>query len=216
MAAKTGLLGVAAAQTDKYKKRVGVMAGLGIGTSITDRNTTITIKSSPPKTARNCSLLGVRSGFVTKRNEQNSWQRRFCVMVPHTFLYYFEDEDSDTPRGIIDMEYYTQMTPLQGDGEHEHVLQIHSDDETDSMRVRCYHPPNPPTIDRRRNRRRDVSRDKAPRSLHLHLQRRVGRHRTSCTHGTASCVYPHVREHSDGHHHHHPFDDAGLRVQIRL
>ena len=186
MAAKTGLLGVAAAQTDKYKKRVGVMAGLGIGTSITDRNTTITIKSSPPKTARNCSHLGVRSGFVTKRNEQNSWQRRFCVMVPHTFLYYFEDEDSDTPRGIIDMEYYTQMTPLQGDSEHEHVLQIHSDDETDSMRVRCFHPQPPTSIDRHCNRRRDVSGDDAPRHLRRHRRRRCSFRRSNCTSDTVS------------------------------
>ena len=58
MAAKTGLLGVAAAQTDKYKKRVGVMAGLGIGTSITDRNTTITIKSSPPKSLSGAGRAG--------------------------------------------------------------------------------------------------------------------------------------------------------------
>lgn len=40
------------------------------GSSITDRNTTITIKSSPPKTAQSLMNLSVRSGFVTKRNEQ--------------------------------------------------------------------------------------------------------------------------------------------------
>ena len=50
-------------------------------------------------------MLSVKSGWLVKRNEQHVWQKRWCCVVPHTFLYYFEaeppmDEDEDaTPEG---------------------------------------------------------------------------------------------------------------------
>mmetsp|Transcript_30104 Transcript_30104/g.93118 ORF Transcript_30104/g.93118 Transcript_30104/m.93118 type:complete len:207 (-) Transcript_30104:1020-1640(-) len=72
-------------------------------------NTSLTIKSSPPKTAGVATRLGVRAGALTKRNEQQSWQRRYCVLVPQTLLYYFDGECSEQPRGIIDLEYYTEV-----------------------------------------------------------------------------------------------------------
>ena len=54
--------------------------------------------------------LGIKSGYMTKRNEQAVWQRRYCVLVPHTFLYYFDTEDAEAPRGTIDLEYYTDIS----------------------------------------------------------------------------------------------------------
>jgi len=69
----------------------------------------MTVKSCVPRTAPLMSQIGAFSGFMTKRNEQMKWQNRFCVLVPHTFLYYFDSKEADTPRGIIDLEYYTNI-----------------------------------------------------------------------------------------------------------
>mmetsp|Transcript_9333 Transcript_9333/g.28202 ORF Transcript_9333/g.28202 Transcript_9333/m.28202 type:complete len:390 (+) Transcript_9333:340-1509(+) len=77
--------------------------------TVRSNNTSLTIKSSPPKTAGVATRLGVRAGALTKRNEQQSWQRRYCVLVPQTLLYYFDGERSEQPRGIIDLEYYTEV-----------------------------------------------------------------------------------------------------------
>ena len=35
-------------------------------------------------------MLSSKAGWLVKRNEQHVWQRRWCCVVPHTFLYYFE------------------------------------------------------------------------------------------------------------------------------
>ena len=35
-------------------------------------------------------MLASKAGWLVKRNEQHVWQRRWCCVVPHTFLYYFE------------------------------------------------------------------------------------------------------------------------------
>lgn len=35
-------------------------------------------------------MLGTKCGWLVKRNEQRVWQKRWCCVVPHTFLYYFE------------------------------------------------------------------------------------------------------------------------------
>ena len=67
-------------------------------------NTTLTIKSSPPKTAAVATRLGVRVGTLTKRNEQQVWQRRYCALVPQTLLYYYDHEGAESARGIIDLE----------------------------------------------------------------------------------------------------------------
>ena len=72
-------------------------------------NTTLTIKSSPPKTAAVATRLGVRAGVLTKRNEQQVWQRRYCALVPQLLLYYYDHESSESARGIIDLEYYTEV-----------------------------------------------------------------------------------------------------------
>jgi hypothetical protein len=36
------------------------------------------------------TMLSSKAGWLVKRNEQQVWQRRWCCVVPHTFLYYFE------------------------------------------------------------------------------------------------------------------------------
>jgi len=33
-----------------------------------------------------------------------------ALLVPHTFLYYYDEGNLETPRGIIDMEFYTNLT----------------------------------------------------------------------------------------------------------
>jgi hypothetical protein len=47
------------------------------------------------------------------------WQKRYCCLVPHMFLYYFESDVADSPRGIIDLEYFTDL-----DIQNENVLKI--------------------------------------------------------------------------------------------
>lgn len=42
-----------------------------------------------------------------KRNEQGTWLKRYCCIVPHMFLYYFDNETAENPVGIIDLQYYT-------------------------------------------------------------------------------------------------------------
>jgi hypothetical protein len=42
------------------------------------------------------SMLGTKCGWLAKRNEQRVWQKRWCVVVPHTFLYYFEASPANT------------------------------------------------------------------------------------------------------------------------
>lgn len=59
---------------------------------LSNLNTTCTIKSAPPRTPEVMSMLSTKCGWLIKRNEQNVWQRRWCCVVPHSFLYYFEAE----------------------------------------------------------------------------------------------------------------------------
>lgn len=47
------------------------------------------------------------------------WQRRFCCLVPHIFLYYFDNDTSESPRGIIDLEYFTDI-----DVQNQNILRI--------------------------------------------------------------------------------------------
>jgi len=76
--------------------------------------TALTIKSSPPKTARTATRLGVRAGILTKRDERGAWQRRYCALVPQTLFYYYDHDASDDARGIIDLEYYGDVRIVRG------------------------------------------------------------------------------------------------------
>lgn len=64
---------------------------------------------TPNKDACTTANLAIRSGFLLKRNEQGNYQKRFICVVPHMFLYYFDNELSEAPRGIIDLELYTNV-----------------------------------------------------------------------------------------------------------
>ncbi len=53
------------------------------------------------------------------------WHRRYCALVPHTFLYYFEKDDSSSPKGVIDLELYSNIEI--GDGGDESAIELRSD-----------------------------------------------------------------------------------------
>ncbi len=57
-------------------------------------NTVCTIKSAPPRSPEVLNLLATKSGWLYKRNEQHVWQARWCCVVPHMFLYYFDAHPS--------------------------------------------------------------------------------------------------------------------------
>lgn len=48
-------------------------------------------------------------------------------MVPHMYLYYFESEYAESPRGVIDLEYFT-CVDIQG----ENVLRLGTPDHIQS------------------------------------------------------------------------------------
>ena len=77
--------------------------------------TSITIKSTPIKDLNTTLKYTIKSGKLMKRNEQGAWQPRHMCLVPHTFLYYFDEVDNNVPRGIIDLEYYTHMKIEEND-----------------------------------------------------------------------------------------------------
>jgi hypothetical protein len=51
--------------------------------------------------------LSIKSGYLIKRNEQGTWHTKYICTVPHVFMYYYDTETSDFPRGVIDLELYT-------------------------------------------------------------------------------------------------------------
>ena len=83
---KTGVFGVANSVGDRYRRRLLAAAGMSNNQLFSNLNTTITIKSSPPKTARSTAQLGIICGNMTKRDEQHTWKRRFCVLAPQSLL----------------------------------------------------------------------------------------------------------------------------------
>lgn len=69
----------------------------------------VSLKTTPSKDAQTTAALAVKTGSLMKRNEQGQWRRVVVSIVPHWFLYYFDSELSDTPKGIIDLHSYTRM-----------------------------------------------------------------------------------------------------------
>ena len=66
------------------------------------------------------SLLSAKSGWLFKRNESNVWVKRWCAVVPHTFLYYFDNNKSSSqPVGIIDLECYSNVQRSEG-----HIMEL--------------------------------------------------------------------------------------------
>ncbi len=58
-----------------------------------------------------------------KRNEQGVWHKKFLCSVPHVFLYYFDSDTADSPRGVIDMELYSNISF------EDNILKLSSGDE---------------------------------------------------------------------------------------
>jgi len=94
MAAKQGFTAHISQASEDAKRAVLSRAPSAIKSHswLSNLNTTCTIKSAPPRTPEVMTLLSVKSGWLVKRNEQHVWQRRWCCVVPHMMLYYFEAE----------------------------------------------------------------------------------------------------------------------------
>ena len=101
MAAKQGLSAQISQASEDAKRAVLNRTSLTTSLWFSNLNTTCTIKSAPPRTPEVLSLLSTKSGWLFKRNEQHVWQTRWCCVVPHTFLYYFDasvlPEDAQPP-----------------------------------------------------------------------------------------------------------------------
>lgn len=87
MAAKQGLTAQLSQASEDAKRAVLSRTGVHWFSNL---NTVCTIKSAPPKTPDVLQMLAVKSGWLFKRNEQHVWQSRWCCIVPHMFLYYFD------------------------------------------------------------------------------------------------------------------------------
>jgi len=94
MAAKQGLTAHISQASEDARRAVLSRAPNSVRSHswLSNLNTTCTIKSAPPRTPEVMSMLSTKCGWLTKRNEQNVWQKRWCCIVPHTFLYYFDAE----------------------------------------------------------------------------------------------------------------------------
>jgi hypothetical protein len=101
MAAKQGLT-AHLSQAGEDAKRA-VLSRTGVTSSwFSNLNTVCTIKSAPPRTPEVLQMLSTKSGWLYKRNEQHVWQARWCCVVPHMFLYYFDaDIGAGPPQGEI-------------------------------------------------------------------------------------------------------------------
>lgn len=96
MAAKQGLSAQISQASEDAKRAVLYRTSLTNSLWFSNLNTTCTIKSAPPRTPDVLGLLATKSGWLFKRNEQHVWQPRYCCVVPHTFLYYFDAHPSQT------------------------------------------------------------------------------------------------------------------------
>jgi predicted nucleic acid-binding Zn-ribbon protein len=94
MATKQGLSAQISQVSEDAKRAVLQKTSLTNSLWFSSLNTTCTIKSAPPRTPDVLGLLSQKSGWLLKRNEQHVWQARYCCVVPHTFLYYFDAHPS--------------------------------------------------------------------------------------------------------------------------
>lgn len=90
MAAKQGLTAQLSQASEDAKRAVLSRTGVTASSWFSNLNTVCTIKSAPPRSPEVLQMLATKSGWLFKRNEQHIWQARWCCVVPHTFLYYFD------------------------------------------------------------------------------------------------------------------------------
>mmetsp|Transcript_115468 Transcript_115468/g.172526 ORF Transcript_115468/g.172526 Transcript_115468/m.172526 type:complete len:884 (-) Transcript_115468:134-2785(-) len=95
MAAKQGLSAQISQASEDAKRAVLQRTSLTNSLWFSNLNTTCTIKSAPPRTPEVLNMLASKCGWLLKRNEQHVWQARYCCVVPHTFLYYFDQNPTN-------------------------------------------------------------------------------------------------------------------------
>ena len=117
MAAKQGITAHLSQASEDAKRAVLSRAPTAIKSHswLSNLNTTCTIKSAPPRTPEVMTLLSVKSGWLVKRNEQHVWQRRWCCVVPHMMMYYFEAEPASN-QGDNDENDYATKEGFSGGG----------------------------------------------------------------------------------------------------
>jgi len=120
MAAKQGL-SAQLSQAGEDAKRA-VLSRTGVTSSwFSNLNTVCTIKSAPPRSPEVLQMLATKSGWLYKRNEQHVWQARWCCVVPHMFLYYFDAnigvDPGDAPNKL------QQNPPSEKQEEWNHAVQ---------------------------------------------------------------------------------------------
>ncbi|EGZ29452.1 hypothetical protein PHYSODRAFT_468890 [Phytophthora sojae] len=61
--------------------------------------------------AETLTAKATRSGFLRKQadNEPGAWNEYYFVIKPLTYLFYYNSKEDETPRGIIDLEYLTDI-----------------------------------------------------------------------------------------------------------
>lgn len=61
--------------------------------------------------AQTLTSKATRSGLLRKQadNEPGAWNEYYFVLKPLTYLFYYNSKDDETPRGIIDLEYLTDI-----------------------------------------------------------------------------------------------------------
>ena len=111
MAAKQGLSAQWSQASEDAKRALSMRTK---SSWFSNLNTTCTIKSAPPRTPEVLSLLSAKSGFLLKRNEQHVWQSRWCCIVPHMFLYYFDaDIGNGAGPGTLKLDPPSQELQLE-------------------------------------------------------------------------------------------------------
>lgn len=70
----------------------------------------ISVQSTPNKDAVTTASISVKSGYLSRRNDNGSWANQFLCVVPHTFLYMYDSESSDVPRAVVDLELFNNVS----------------------------------------------------------------------------------------------------------
>lgn len=99
-----------------------------------DWKATLQVKGTPTKDAETMSQFAVRKGYLRKKNEQGQFHWRYACTVPHMFLYYYDSDHAQSPRGIIDLELFTK---IDIEGDENNILKLAVDDDSAQMRSVC-------------------------------------------------------------------------------
>ena len=121
MAAKQGLTAQVYQASEDARRAVLSRAPPSVRSHswLSNLNTTCTIKSAPPRTPEVMSMLSTKAGWLIKRNEQHVWQRRWCCVVPHSFLYYFEAEPIEAAAAKLNPISEKEESLASGHGHYE-------------------------------------------------------------------------------------------------